>query len=122
MALPAGYLTNPFIWLAGIAALIGVFAASSYLRYSTRLSAHINANCPDLWNEIRPQSARSGVYYNRRSAYSLEYIVMWNVGKRLYPADPNFKRLLGASRWSCAVFLVAFAAAIFLFGYATRTS
>lgn len=111
MALPNFDLHDHYLWVAAFLALAAAFAAWRYLAEAERLTTLLNQAAPEILS-----NPANSFYGNRRGAWILEGLVLFDAGIQQCPDDVELRRQLRQARYAAIGFLLAFAGAILCLG------
>jgi len=114
------FFNNSYFLGSALVALLLVAACAYHLNQVTKLAEFIRDSCPQLQGKLRAAN-RLGLdgqiyYLGRQAGRRLDGILFFNAYAEDFPNDPEFRRLLRASRWSAIICIIGFFALVVLLG------
>jgi hypothetical protein len=114
------FFNNPYVLGLILVTLTLVGASIYHLSHVTKLAELIKTRCPQLQDKLRMADRLGGdgrVYYaGRQAGRRLDSVLFFNAYAEAFPNDPEFHRLLRASRWSAIICITSFLALVALLG------
>lgn len=117
----ANYLASISVWVTAAVWIAFFYCSGRYIASATKLAVVISTNHTELWSKLNSRFFPGLTpYYVSRKAQRLESLVLFNSRADDHPDDPEFRRLLRASRVYAFACLITFVAAITMLGLTFR--